>query len=141
MNCRTEHEERRGFDKLCRSRVSSLGTVGYRRMPCRPTFDDHWHAEPRTKRYKRPRFNPVSRHEVKTIALRECRKNNVRLNQRELVADALSWPCAERKVHKFWPIGTALRQEAVGIERFRLRPECGKPMQDVRDDERQPSAR
>jgi hypothetical protein len=110
-------------------------------MPGRPTFDDHWHAEPRTKRYQRPRLNPVSRHEMKAIALRECRNNQVGFNQRELVADALSWSCAERKVHKFWPIRTAFRQEAVGIERFRVLPECGKPMQDVRDDEHQPSAR
>ena len=61
----------------------------------------------------------VSRHEVKPIALRQRRHAQVRFDQRELVADALSRPGAERQVDELRPIGAALRREALGIERLR----------------------
>ena len=109
-------------------------------LTVRPTFDHHWHPEPRTKRYERPWLHPVSRHEVKTIALRKCRNDQVRFDESEVVSDALSRPGAERQVHELRPIRTAFGQEAVRIERFWILPECGKAMQHIRDDEREPTA-
>ena len=83
----------------------------------RPTLDHHWHPEPRTKGYERPWLHLVSRHEVKTIALRKCRNDQVRVDESEVVSDALSRPCAERQIHELGPIRTAFGQEAVRIER------------------------
>ena len=78
---------------------------------------------------------------MKPIALHQCRHNQLRFDESELITDALSWPCAERQVGEFRPVHTAFRQEALGIERIWILPVCGKPMQDVGDDEREPSAR
>ena len=77
---------------------------------------------------------------MKTIALRERRDTQLRFNQRELAADALSWTSAEGQVHEFRPIPAAFGQEALRIERFRVLPECGKPVQNVDDDKLEPSA-
>ena len=87
--------------KARRSYQSSLVRV-------RAAFDDHRHAEPRPKRDERPRFHPVSGHEPQPIALDNRRDDEMRFDQRELVADALSWPGAEGQVHELRPIGALL---------------------------------
>ena len=74
----------------------------------RAAFDDHRHAEPRPKRDERPRFHPVSGHESQAIELGKRRDDEMRFDQRELIADALSWPGAEGQVHEFGAIGAVL---------------------------------
>jgi hypothetical protein len=51
----------------------------------------------------------VSRHKLKPIALREGRNDELRFDQREVVADALTWACTEGDVHKLRAIGAPFR--------------------------------
>jgi hypothetical protein len=105
----------------------------------RSAFDDHRHAKPGAERDERPRFNLVSRHEVKTKSLCECCHDQLRLDQREMVADTLARPGAKRDVHEFRSIRAPFRQEPIGIELVRVLPEGRESMQHVRDDKREPS--
>ena len=79
------------------------------RTAMRPALDDHRHAVSRTQRDERPRLDPVSRHELKAIALRQRRHAQLRFDQRELIADALPRPGAERQVDELRSIGALLR--------------------------------
>src|SRR5262245_57293543 len=67
----------------------------------RPALDDHRHAESRTERDEGPRLDSVAGHQVKTVALRECRDNELGFDEREVVPDALAWPGAEGHVDEF----------------------------------------
>ena len=75
---------------------------------------------------------------VKPVGLRERRHDQLRFNQREVVADALAGPCAERDV--VTSAGRhALGQKTPGSNALRIGPEGGQPVQDVRDDEGEPA--
>src|SRR5262245_54831007 len=52
-----------------------------------PAFDDHGHAVFRPKGDQRPRLRVVPGRKLQTVGLRERRHDQLRLNQRELVAD------------------------------------------------------
>jgi hypothetical protein len=104
-------------------------------------FDDHRHAEPWTKRNERPGLDLVVWYKPKAIALRKCRNDKVRFNQRELITDALSRSCAEGQIRELRPICTLFWREAFGIERVGILPIGRKAMQDKRDDEGEPSTR
>ena len=103
-------------------------------------FDDHRHAKSWTKRNERPGFDPVPWYKPESIALGQCRNDQVRFNQRELTADALSRPRAEGQIRELRPICTLFWREAFGIERVGILPIGRKAMQDKRDDEGEPSS-
>lgn len=105
----------------------------------RPALDDHRHAEPGTERDERPRLDRVSGYEVQPVALGERGQAQLRFYQREVVADALTRSGAKRQIGELRSIGAALRRKALWIERLRILPERGEPMQHVRDDECEPS--
>jgi hypothetical protein len=50
----------------------------------------------------------VSGHESQSIALGKRRDDQMRFDQRELIANTLSWPGAEGQVHESGAIGTLL---------------------------------
>src|SRR5215471_18011694 len=87
-----------------------------RRLSRSPSLDDHGHTEPGPQRDQRPWIRQVSRRDVKTVRLRESRDDQLRLNQRKLVADALARSCAERDIRELWTIRAALECKTLGIE-------------------------
>lgn len=81
---------------------------GFRRR--RPAaIDGHRHAEARAESDERPRVDFVSRHEMKSVLLGERRERQVRFDERELIADAATGPCAEREVDELGPIRALFR--------------------------------
>jgi hypothetical protein len=104
-------------------------------------LDPHPDAVARPQRDERPRFDGRAGCEAQTIALRQRRQHEMRFDHRELVADALARPGAERQVGELRPGGRALRREAIGIEPLRIIPVSRQPMDDERHDEHDPSTR
>src|SRR5687768_7404733 len=131
----------RATDPDVRSSISLLWLPSQLASGGCTALDRHWHAESWTERNERVWFDFVPWDQVKTIVLDKCCEHEMRLNERELVANTLSRTGAKRQIGKLRPICDALRREAIGIEHFRIRPECGQAVQDVRDDQREPSSR
>src|SRR5262245_18113204 len=68
-------------------------------------------------------------------ALRDRGDDQLRLEHRELIADAAAGAAAEREVGESRTRGFALWRESIGIEALRIRPQLRPAMDDERDQE------
>src|SRR5262245_4240752 len=67
-----------------------------------------------------------------TIALRKCRKHELRFHKGECIANALPWSAAKRKVSVAMAAFGSRGIEAGGIEALGIIPEVGVAMCDIR---------
>src|SRR5262245_16851772 len=73
-----------------------------------PRFDDHRHPEARAERDERPRLDQVPWNQLQPIPLRQRSDAELRFDERELIADTLTRPGAERYVDELRAVGAAL---------------------------------
>ena len=82
-------------------------------------FDDHRHAKSWTKRNERPGFDPVPWYKPESIALGQCRNDQVRFNQRELTPMYCRGPAPKGKYANFGRsvlvLERSVRDRTVGI--------------------------
>src|SRR5574339_823768 len=94
---------------------------------------------PQRDEWLRP--NVLMRHQLDSIPLRDPRDDDLRLEHRELIADAAARAAAERNVRESWTRRFALGCESIWIEALGIRPQLLPAMDDEWDQKHNRSLR
>src|SRR5262245_25288491 len=88
----------------------------------------------RPERNQRLWRDTLIRRQRDAVPARHRRQNQQRLDDRELIADALARAAAERKVGEARTLGDRFRRESSWIETLGIGPEVRTPMHDERNE-------